>query len=782
MNVNKIFFLFISLFFFTLQIYANTLKVATMSDWAPFEYMDKNAKYQGITKDFLDLVSKKSGVKFEFVTGYNWNELLQMYKEGKIDLLPSAYYAKEREKFGLFTSSYLELQEYLYVKSENTSINSFEDLENKTLALPKGYSHIKDIKKNYPNINILELDTASDLIYAVFNNKADALLNSQIHIEHLAKEKMLLGLKGIYQDNIKAKTLHMLVQKNKIEEYKKIENIIKSISKKEVNTILSKYYISNNPKKNETIIKFTKKQNEYLSKKNSLSLCLDPNWYPIDKLENGKQIGISAEFIKKFKNHLPIPINIVPSKNWSETITLAQNGKCDIVSSMMETPSRKKYMNFTNPYISSPIVLTTKIGKPFSDNLEQIFKNNKIGVTKDFAFYELLKDLYPENNIVEIESMEKGLKLVNHGELYGFVDSMLTSTLKIQENYVSNLKVSSIINLKLQLRFGIKKDDIDLYNIFNKLVDTISEEEKKQVLNKWSATTIQEVQNNSLIYKFVMFFTILIILIILFLLREKNKRSKFEALAKELEIKNKELDKLLIIKSRQATFGTMIDTISHQWKQPLNELGLQILHLNSKILYDNQTPKKEELLEFTAKADNILEFMGKTVDTFRNFFKSSKDVSNVNLSEVLEDILIFFGETFKIVEIELNSNIQKNIYYPCLQEEFAHAILNILVNAKDIFELRKIENRKIEVVLMNKNNQIIIKIQDNAGGIRLAEERSIFNSDVSEKENGGLGLHITKKIIEEKMKGKIEAKNFEDGALFQISFQSDSNVTSSTIK
>ncbi len=105
--------------------------------------------------------------------------------------------------------------------------------------------------------------------------------------------------------------------------------------------------------------------------------------------------------------------------------------------------------------------------------------------------------------------------------------------------------------------------------------------------------------------------------------------------------KNEELDKMLLLQSRQATFGTMIDTISHQWKQPLNELGLQVMHLNSEILFNNKIPPKESLLEFTHKADTILEFMARTVDTFRNFFKESDAISYVNISEKLEDILLF---------------------------------------------------------------------------------------------------------------------------------------------
>jgi signal transduction histidine kinase len=246
---------------------------------------------------------------------------------------------------------------------------------------------------------------------------------------------------------------------------------------------------------------------------------------------------------------------------------------------------------------------------------------------------------------------------------------------------------------------------------------------------------------------------------------------------KTIRITNQKLDKLLLFQSKQATFGTMIDTIAHQWKQPLNEMSLQVLGLKSKILYEEKIPSKSELLKFTDHADAILGFMGKTVDTFRNFFKTSKELSAINISQKSEDILLFFEETFKSHGIQLVSNIEKNIYYTCKEEEFAHAILNILVNAKDVFILREIENPQLTYTLKNAEKMITLEVQDNAGGIHQSPIESVFDTNMSTKKSGGVGLYITHKIIKDKMHGVITVRNSENGALFTISLPSDSNVT-----
>lgn len=232
--------------------------------------------------------------------------------------------------------------------------------------------------------------------------------------------------------------------------------------------------------------------------------------------------------------------------------------------------------------------------------------------------------------------------------------------------------------------------------------------------------------------------------------------------------KNQELDVILAKKSREANFGLMIDAISHQWKQPLNRLGMNILKLNVKLKYTNETPTKEFLLQFTEKSENILEFMSKTIDTFRNFFRTTQTEEIDDLSKSLENILMFFDETFQKDNIKIETEIEKSIFYKFKQEEFSHAILNILMNAKDALLQNEIEDPRIKIILSVADNNITLKIQDNGGGIKIEPIESIFELNISTN-NNGIGLYITQLIIK-KMRGSIKVENFGDGAVFVILF------------
>ena len=101
---------------------------------------------------------------------------------------------------------------------------------------------------------------------------------------------------------------------------------------------------------------FTSEESAYLKEKKQITMCIDPNWMPFENIENGKHVGMSSDFMKLFEKQIGIPIVLVPVKTWTESIELAKQRKCDILSLVMETKERREYLKFTRPYISASIL------------------------------------------------------------------------------------------------------------------------------------------------------------------------------------------------------------------------------------------------------------------------------------------------------------------------------------------------------------------------------------------------------------------------------------------
>jgi len=241
-----------------------------------------------------------------------------------------------------------------------------------------------------------------------------------------------------------------------------------------------------------------------------------------------------------------------------------------------------------------------------------------------------------------------------------------------------------------------------------------------------------------------------------------------------------ESDKILFQKSRQAQMGEMISMIAHQWRQPLASIsgtivGMQLNQLNHTFDLKNRN-ELDEFFEIQNKKfdriNNQVKLLSNTINDFRNFFKPNKE------KELIE-ITLPIVKALTMVQIELETNgIEVNIDFQTKQKilihqnEIVQVILNILKNSEDNFKQKDMENPKIDIqTIYDEQNNFIISIRDNGGGIPTNILPKIFDpyfSTKDEKNGTGIGLYMSKLIIEEHNSGKLMVKNTNDGVCFEI--------------
>lgn len=242
----------------------------------------------------------------------------------------------------------------------------------------------------------------------------------------------------------------------------------------------------------------------------------------------------------------------------------------------------------------------------------------------------------------------------------------------------------------------------------------------------------------------------------------ENARSK---------LKTKEIEAQLIQHAKLVEMGEMMGSIAHQWRQPLNELNINIEMLEE---YYNLEEIDENFIDaFIEKNIKIIYFLSKTITDFSNFFRINKQKVHFSIKESIEN-------TLDIIQMQLNKH---NIIFEMsgedskvfgLPSEFQQVILNIINNAKDAIVESKIENGKIEVELLSKDSFATVTIKDNGGGVSPNTIERIFEPYFTTKEQGkgiGMGLYISKMIIEEALGGELSAKNSDRGALFKIKLE-----------
>src|SRR5574344_120393 len=233
-------------------------------------------------------------------------------------------------------------------------------------------------------------------------------------------------------------------------------------------------------------------------------------------------------------------------------------------------------------------------------------------------------------------------------------------------------------------------------------------------------------------------------------------------------------EQILIQQSKLAAMGEMIGNIAHQWRQPLAQISA--IHMNMKVTYDFNKFDEVYLNEKIKEANKLTSYMSQTINDFQNFFIPQKEKEIFSIEKACRDAYNIIDSSLKYHNIEINFNIKEDTNILEYKNEFSQVILNILSNAKDILIERKIENPKIDIEVKNGDNYSIIKIHDNAGGVKDDILDKIFDPYFTTRhktQGTGIGLYMAKNIIERNMSGFINVKNIGNGALFTIKVLKD---------
>ncbi|NOQ77372.1 MAG: diguanylate cyclase, partial [Methylococcaceae bacterium] len=247
-------------------------------------------------------------------------------------------------------------------------------------------------------------------------------------------------------------------------------------------------------------VMFTFEQMRYLQNKKEITMCTDPDWMPFEGIIDGTHIGIVADVINKFRQQLPIPLRLIQTKSWNESILMVQSRECDILSLATSTPLRKKYLNFTSPVMSIPFVLATKHEAFFINDIKDV-KDKKLGVAKGNVIAEILREKIPDINIIDVSSAHDGLVQVERGELFGYIDNLMVIANSIQKDFAGVLKVSSRLQNNLEPGIATRNDQPQLNGVFELLVKNLSKSELQLIYNKWITVKQDPIIDYSLVWK-----------------------------------------------------------------------------------------------------------------------------------------------------------------------------------------------------------------------------------------------------------------------------------------
>jgi signal transduction histidine kinase len=387
----------------------------------------------------------------------------------------------------------------------------------------------------------------------------------------------------------------------------------------------------------------------------------------------------------------------------------------------------------------------------FKKILHRSFKKN-IGT--------LLHSKYIDTNLWKEFNYHYKTSAANPQYYVGVADDSKTVKLPKLQNYLQKGEAFAILD----------KNRFKTYS-FLPIKEIQTQEVVGYVFNISDSQAIASIYRDHLIISAIL--TFLFVAIYWFLRRDLQYK---RGLRKTILFKTKELkekERALMQQSRLAQMGELLNMIAHQWRQTLAAISSTA---NSLIL--KTTLDKYDKDFFTLRLENIANYsqhLSATVDDFRNFFKSHKEKREITLEEVCEDSLSIIEASIESKNIQIKRIYNANKKLSTYPSELRQVVLNLLKNAEDVLVERKVQNPRITISTANYDkNRFELVIKDNAGGISKKILDKIYDpyfTTKDEKNGSGLGLYMSKIIIQEHCNGTLKVSNDAEGAVFTVSLR-----------
>ena len=532
-------------------------------------------------------------------------------------------------------------------------------------------------------------------------------------------------------------------------------------------------------------------------------MCVDPDWMPYERIdEQGKHVGIAADFMSEFQKRIPVPIELVLTESWKESLEAAKSRQCDILSLLNESPQRREFLNFTDPYLTDSVVIVARNDVFYLDGLESL-SGRKLGVVDGYVYEEKIRKQYPEIIIIPVKSVGDALRKVSDGKIYATLDALFIITSNIQKLGLSNLKIAGQTGLDNAFRVGVRKDDPILLSVFDKLIKNLDDTTRNAILRSWYTLKFQHGTDWRMVWQ-VTAIAIIILCLLGYItlstrrfnrklakanehLHNKNQermraeenlqeseqelKKANDELEQRVEARTLELKKTynqLLHAEKLATSGSIAASLAHEFGNPL----YGIKGVLTSIAQQETLPADNARMVVMAMDE--CDRMSHLLQSLQDFNRpTSGEKTLTNLNRVIDDIIIFSRRN-----LERKAIVIKKEYDPVLRpimvitDQIKQVIMNLINNS--IHACAK--GGVISISTSANENNDIIRIRDNGHGIKENDLPHIFEPFFTTKDiamGTGLGLSVSYGIIR-RHGGTIEVKSKPgEGATFTITLPTE---------
>ncbi len=460
------------------------IRIASVSDWPPFEFKDENGHYAGITVDILRLAADRAVLEIEPVFD-KWPALYRQLQQKKLDIAPGLVKNKERSQHLLFTDSFAHSEDVIWTRESEKDITTADDLKEKKLVVEKDYYNENILKNRYPKAQVLSVANTLEALETLSKGEADAYVGSKVVATYVMEKSYIDNIKVVTRFGSDPLRLRMGIRNDAPILHSILQKALDSITQKERMDIIVAYVPSLVDQEKFKPVELSPEEKAWVRAHRKIRLGVDPAFPPFEVIdpENGYG-GIVSEYVGFFSKQLDVKMTPLHDLSWQEAIKMAKAGELDILPGLVKSPEREKYLNFTKPYLSFPVVIFGHKEGQFISGLKDL-KGMKVGVVGGYYINDFLSADHPELNLTLFDTIDEALLSLSKGSLDAFINDMASTSYTINSLNIPNLNVAAMTPYTLDLTMGVRKDWPEMVPILEKAMETVTPQLADEFKDKW---------------------------------------------------------------------------------------------------------------------------------------------------------------------------------------------------------------------------------------------------------------------------------------------------------
>lgn len=503
------------------------VKVGIDQNWPPFDFVNKNKQAQGISSEYLKIITKETGLSFD-IHASDWTDILKLIQDKKLDILSAAVPTEKRKEYLSFTDSYLDLDVIVLAKKD-LEIKEFNEIEKYKVVVQEDNFVHEILKKRFLNIKFMFVKSNLEAFKAVSYGQADIFIGNLPVVTYFKQKELLTNLEIKFKADIKKSDLGIAVLKEKTILYNIINKTLKNVKEEQREKINNKWIFK---KANENKIKYTQKELVWIREHKEVKIAGDASWAPFSFYKEDKYIGIVPDMISLIETYGDLKFKYINTKEWRDTLKLFKEDKILLIDAISKSRENKKNLSVSSEYFASHIVIVGNNDESYLSSLSEIKNSSskKIGVIEDYTITKNIKENSSHSSqLIYFKSPKEALLSLSDDLIDYFIIDIPTFEYYSKKYSLSNLKILGPTGFQNHYGLGVKPDNLELLSIINKTLKYIPQEEKDKVYRKWIKIKYEEKIDYELIWK--------IIIIALFALAGTiywNRRLKAEIAKKEI--------------------------------------------------------------------------------------------------------------------------------------------------------------------------------------------------------------------------------------------------------